>query len=132
MWQIVFYGYPYLFRLDPNAAPLPDMVEKTPEEKESERKKEHEMETRKKSEFCKKEFDMLDEIHDLQRMVSMYPIGRDRLYRRYYFFSGLNGVFIEDHELHVPSDMLTTDNGTKVCLPNFFFGADVKFNDKSH
>ena len=55
---------------------------------------------------------MLEEILSLQRMVSIYPIGRDRLFRRYYFFSSLNGLFIEDHELHVPSDMLNP--GAKV------------------
>ena len=92
----------------PSLPPLPDLPEKSQEEKQ----KEHEMDTRKKLEFSKKECEMLEEILSLQRMVSIYPIGRDRLFRRYYFFSSLNGLFIEDHELHVPSDMLNP--GAKV------------------
>ncbi|XP_013069196.2 bromodomain adjacent to zinc finger domain protein 1A-like isoform X1 [Biomphalaria glabrata] len=80
--------------------------DKTPEQKELEKQKEHEMDARKKSEFAKKEYDSLLEILELQKMVSIYPIGRDRLYRRYYFFSSLSGLFIEDHELNVPAAMM--------------------------
>lgn len=103
------------------------MEEKSTVQKEAEKQKEHEMETRKKAEFSKKECEMLDEIMSLQRMVSVYPIGRDRLFRRYFFFSSLNGLFIEDHELHVPADMLkpgvaTAGAGAKVSVITYVLG----------
>ncbi|GFR75026.1 bromodomain adjacent to zinc finger domain protein 1A [Elysia marginata] len=108
----------------PSLPPLPDV----PEEKSLEEKqKEHEMDTRKKLEFSKKECEMLQEILSLQRMVSIYPVGRDRLFRRYYFFSSLNGLFIEDHELHVPSDMLTPGGKLKL-LPELTFQGENKEN----
>ncbi|KAH9519019.1 Bromodomain adjacent to zinc finger domain protein 1A [Bulinus truncatus] len=85
--------------------------EKTPEQKELEKQQEQEMDNRKKAEFSKKEYEMLLEILELQKMVTISPIGRDRLFRRYYFFPSLNGVFIEDHELHVPASMFKPRNG---------------------
>ncbi|XP_035825711.1 bromodomain adjacent to zinc finger domain protein 1A [Aplysia californica] len=118
-------------------AAFQDANEKTPAQKEAEKQKEHEMETRKKSEFSKKEFEMLEEILSLQKMVSVYPIGRDRLFRRYYFFTTLNGLFVEDHELHVPADMLrpgvdTAGAGTKLkLLPELSFQGEDKENSSA-
>ncbi|CAL1546882.1 unnamed protein product [Lymnaea stagnalis] len=114
----------------------PEPEEKSSEQKEVEKQKEHETDTRKKAEFAKKEYEMLDEIMLLQRMVSIYPIGRDRLFRRYYFFSSLNGLFIEDHELHVPAAMLkpgvaTAGAGSKLkLLPELTFQGENKENSK--
>ncbi|XP_059156185.1 bromodomain adjacent to zinc finger domain protein 1A-like isoform X2 [Physella acuta] len=89
-----------------NAMNSSDFEEKSFEQKEAEKQKEHDMDMRKKAEFSKKEFEMLDEIVNLQKMVSISPIGRDRLFRRYYLFPSLSGLFIEDHELHVPACVL--------------------------
>lgn len=97
-----------------------DFDEKSFEQKEAEKQKEHDMDLRKKAEFSKKESEMLDEIMNLQKIVSIYPIGRDRLFRRYYLFPSLSGLFIEDHELHVPASVLkpgAASAGTKVCGP---------------
>ncbi|CAG5126855.1 unnamed protein product [Candidula unifasciata] len=111
-------------------------LEKSQAEKDAERQKEHDMEARKKAEFSKKECEVLDEIMSLQRMVSVYPLGRDRLFRRYYFFSALPGLFIEDHELHVPADMLkpgvdTAGAGTKLkLLPELTFQGEQKVKRK--
>ena len=111
----------------PPPPPLPESEQKSTEEKEAEKKKEHDMETRKKNEYAKKECEALEELMTLQKTVSLSPIGRDRLFRRYYYFSALNGVFVEDHELHVPAAMLkpglaSADAGSKVsvCILEFF------------
>ncbi len=46
--------------------------------------------------FLKKERSIKHEIYDLMYKCSMYPIGKDRYYRRYWAFKSLPGLFVED------------------------------------
>ncbi|GFN82816.1 bromodomain adjacent to Zinc finger domain protein 1a [Plakobranchus ocellatus] len=118
---------------NPDGIPSLPLLPEVPEEKiPEEKQREHEMDTRKKLEFSKKECEMMEEIQSLQHMVSIYPIGRDRLFRRYYFFSSLNGLFIEDHELHVPKDMLTPGAKPKLLPELTFQGEDKENGTKSN
>ena len=52
--------------------------------------------------YAKKELDALQQILELQRTNALYPLRRDRLYRRYWLFSSLPAVLVEDHEIFLP------------------------------
>ena len=80
--------------------------ELTPEEKEAARRREQEEEARKKALFEKKEQEMILKILEYQRTNAIYPIGRDRMYRRYWLFHSLPGLFVEDNELFVPDEVI--------------------------
>ncbi|XP_064483947.1 bromodomain adjacent to zinc finger domain protein 1A-like isoform X1 [Ornithodoros turicata] len=68
-------------------------------------KKERE-DARRKEEFERKEQALRKEIDNLQRFCCLQPIGQDRMHRRYWAFSSLPGLFVEDND---------TDKGA--CLP---------------
>ena len=53
---------------------------------------------KKKEEFLKKEKHILDEINQLQTKYCMYPLGKDRYFRRYWTFKSLPGVFVEEDD----------------------------------
>ena len=70
----------------------------TEEEKEAQRQKEEEEDANKKAEFGLQERQMIDKLLDLQHSCSLMPVGRDRMFRRYWVFQSLSGVFVEDQE----------------------------------
>lgn len=70
----------------------------TEEDKEAQRQKEEEEDANKKAEFGLQERQMMDKILDLQHSCSLVPIGRDRMFRRYWVFQSIPGVFVEDQE----------------------------------
>lgn len=70
----------------------------TEEDKEAQRQKEEEEDANKKAEFGLQERQMIDKILDLQHSCSLVPIGRDRMFRRYWVFQSIPGVFVEDQE----------------------------------
>ncbi|XP_071081443.1 bromodomain adjacent to zinc finger domain protein 1A-like [Haliotis cracherodii] len=88
--------------------PSPDLDDDnlTEEEKQRRRKKEEDEEAKKKADFAKKEEDMVNKILELQRTNALYPVGRDRMYRRYWVFHALPGLFVEDNEVNVDPEVL--------------------------
>lgn len=82
----------------PNLPPLEDPLE-TPEQRQRREDKEQHEEAKKKADYAKRELEALQQIVELQRTNAVYPLGRDRQYRRYWLFSSLPAVLVEDHEL---------------------------------
>ncbi|XP_045165430.2 bromodomain adjacent to zinc finger domain protein 1A-like isoform X2 [Mercenaria mercenaria] len=76
------------------------------EERDKMRTEEDDEEADKKAEYTAKERDFVDSILDLQHGNAIYPIGRDRMYRRYWMFKSIPGIFIEDDEQHVLPELL--------------------------
>lgn len=54
----------------------------------------------------KKEVEIQELVLKLQQGNAIYPIGRDRTFRRYWIFRTLPGLFVEDEELFIPDDYL--------------------------
>lgn len=77
------------------------------EELDKIRTEEDDAEADKKAEYTSKERDFIDSILDLQHGNAVYPIGRDRMYRRYWMFKSIPGIFIEDDERHVDPELLS-------------------------
>lgn len=61
---------------------------------------------RMKDKYLRKERDLMDLIDQLQHGQAIYPIGRDRCFRRYWTFRCIPGLFVEDQEEHIPCDFL--------------------------
>ncbi|XP_021368810.1 bromodomain adjacent to zinc finger domain protein 1A-like isoform X2 [Mizuhopecten yessoensis] len=108
--------YEERLRLQESGLPVPPLPEEEEEdesevirseqEKEEERLQEEEEEADKKAEFGLQEKEMIDSISRLQHASQTYPLGRDRMYRRYWVFQSLPGLFIEDCEMHVKDEYL--------------------------
>ncbi|XP_060068944.1 bromodomain adjacent to zinc finger domain protein 1A-like [Ylistrum balloti] len=107
--------YEERLRLQESGLPVPPLPEeeddetdviRSEQEKEQERLQEEEEEANKKAEFGLQEKEMIDSISRLQHASQTYPLGRDRLYRRYWVFQSLPGLFIEDCEMHVKDEYL--------------------------
>ena len=82
----------------PTLPPLEDPLE-TPEQRQQREDKEQHEEAKKKADYAKRELEALQQIVELQRTNALYPLGRDRQYRRYWLFSSLPAVLVEDNEL---------------------------------
>lgn len=78
------------------------------EAKEQSRTEEDDAESDKKAEYMAKEREFMEDILNLQHGNAIYPIGRDRLYRRYWMFKSVPGIFVENDELFVSSEALET------------------------
>lgn len=61
---------------------------------------------RRKEEFERKEQALRKQIEHLQRFCCLQPVGQDRAHRRYWTFSSLPGLFVED-----------SDTNKGACLP---------------
>lgn len=68
----------------------------------------------------KKEKVFLKEIKKSQSMGGVQPIGRDRLFRRYWIFNSLPGLFIEDDDPNLFTFLTLDDESSEVCC--FFVG----------
>ena len=64
-----------------------------------------------------KEKEMADLVNQLQRGHAIYPLGRDRTFRRYWVFNSLSGLFVEDDERHIPDDFLQPVEQTGASNP---------------
>ncbi|XP_033735417.1 bromodomain adjacent to zinc finger domain protein 1A-like [Pecten maximus] len=108
--------YEERLRLQESGLPVPPLPEeeeddendviRSEQEKEEERLQEEEEEANKKAEFALQEKEMVDSISHLQHASQTYPLGRDRMYRRYWVFQSLPGLFIEDCEMHIKDEYL--------------------------
>ncbi|XP_061168116.1 bromodomain adjacent to zinc finger domain protein 1A-like isoform X2 [Saccostrea echinata] len=75
-----------------------DDVAMTEEEKEAQRQREEEEDANKKAEFALQERQMIDKVLNFQHSCTLAPIGRDRMFRRYWVFQSIPGLFVEDQE----------------------------------
>ena len=70
----------------------------TQEDRDKVREEEDDSEADKKADHVKQERDFVDNILKLQSGYAIQPIGRDRLYRRYWLFNTVHGLFVEDDD----------------------------------
>ena len=82
-----------------NLKPLP-----TPEELEMRRKKEEEENAALKAEYIKKNREYRLEMAEAAARYSITPLGEDRIYRRFWLFSSVPGLFVE-RDLFYLADM---------------------------
>ncbi|XP_074641333.1 bromodomain adjacent to zinc finger domain protein 1A-like [Tubulanus polymorphus] len=75
-------------------------------QKEIIEKKRHELELETKEEFRRRINELNDEIYNLQFTNALLPIGRDRMFRRYWVFKSMPGLFIENYETYLPADYI--------------------------
>ncbi|XP_039769981.1 bromodomain adjacent to zinc finger domain protein 1A isoform X1 [Ornithorhynchus anatinus] len=59
-----------------------------------------------KREQQKKEKDLLEKIQNATACTNIFPLGRDRMYRRYWIFPSIPGLFIEEDYSGLTEDML--------------------------
>lgn len=76
------------------------------EERDKLREEEDDVEADRKAEYVHKERDFLQNILNLQHGFCVSPLGRDRLYRRYWVFKTIPGLFVEDDEEFVSPEAL--------------------------
>jgi bromodomain adjacent to zinc finger domain protein 1A len=95
---VLLEDYEKLKELDPSKL--------TVRQKQIVEEKRTELAAKRKEEMQQKEQEFLDEIHEVQSSFAVYPIGRDRLYRRYWMFKSLPGLFVEDEDDFITSDCL--------------------------
>ncbi|XP_076442628.1 LOW QUALITY PROTEIN: bromodomain adjacent to zinc finger domain protein 1A-like [Babylonia areolata] len=93
----------------PELPPLEDPLE-SPEQRQQREEKEKQEEAKKRADYARRELEALQVIVELQRTNALYPMGRDRHYRRYWLFSSLPAVMVEDNEL-----FLCAAAGPAVC-----------------
>ena len=74
----------------------------------------------RKENLKKKEKTFLKEMKKSQSMSSVQPIGTDRLFRRYWIFNSLNGLFIEDNDPYLPKLLKPEENEAEVCFLYLF------------
>ena len=78
----------------------------TQEERERLQQEEDDEEADKKAEFGMKEREFIENLHKLQHGNAVYPLGRDRMYRRYWVFRSVPGVYVENDECYVDESAL--------------------------
>lgn len=75
----------------------------------------------------KKEKAYLKEIRKSQSMFAVQPIGADRLFRRYWVFNSMNGLFIEDNDPYLPNLLQPEDVDIEVSFVIFVFDLCIFF-----
>lgn len=76
----------------------------------------------------KKEKAYLKEIRKSQSMFAVQPIGADRLFRRYWVFNSMNGLFIEDNDPYLPQLLQPEEVDIEVSFVIFVFRSYVSFS----
>ncbi|XP_033125936.1 bromodomain adjacent to zinc finger domain protein 1A-like isoform X2 [Anneissia japonica] len=71
------------------------------EELEVQRKQEDEEDTLKKEEFIQKDKNLRDEVFTHSTKYSVSPIGLDRVFRRFWVFRSISGIFVETENLNL-------------------------------
>ncbi|XP_075860212.1 bromodomain adjacent to zinc finger domain protein 1A isoform X6 [Microcebus murinus] len=59
-----------------------------------------------KQEYQRKERELLEKIQSAIACTNIFPLGRDRMYRRYWIFPSIPGLFIEEDYSGLTEDML--------------------------
>jgi bromodomain adjacent to zinc finger domain protein 1A len=59
-----------------------------------------------KQEYQRKEKELLEKIQSAIACTNIFPLGRDRMYRRYWIFPSVPGLFIEEDYSGLTEDML--------------------------
>ncbi|XP_029417739.1 bromodomain adjacent to zinc finger domain protein 1A isoform X2 [Nannospalax galili] len=59
-----------------------------------------------KQEYQRKEKELLEKIQSAIACTNIFPLGRDRMYRRYWIFPSIPGLFIEEDYSGLTEDML--------------------------
>ncbi len=70
-----------------------------------------------KERHVKKEMELAKTVEQLQHGSALYPLGRDRMFRRYWVFRSMGGLFVEDQEQHVPDDWFSPVEQTSKTNP---------------
>lgn len=89
-----------------------------PEEIERFRFKREELEIRRKEDYVQRERELTEGLLKLQAGNAIYPVGRDRFYRRYWLFRSLPGLFVENNDDFIPEYMF--DNGVNTSFESNF------------
>lgn len=76
-----------------------------------------------KNKFVEDEKKMTEAVCKLQSCSAIYPIGRDRVFQRYWVFRTMPGVFVENHDDFVPDDSL-------VHVPQINTKSDTQHKDE--
>ena len=102
-----------------------EATQPSPETQNEARQAEDDAEADRKAEWAAQERKFLQNIMSLQHGFSVQPLGRDRLYRRYWVFKSVPGVFVEDDdEICVPPTALVpcvqNPNGSRFDFDNPF------------
>ena len=74
---------------------------------------------RMKEKYQRREKELMSLVDQLQRGYAVYPVGRDRTFRRYWTFRSIPGLFVEDQEDFIPDDYLTPIEQTQKGPPEF-------------
>ena len=69
----------------------------------------------RKVERKKKEQEYLETLRRASAASNIQPLGRDRLFRRYWVFQSLKGLFVEDNDPNLPL-FLASEQDMKVIL----------------
>lgn len=69
----------------------------------------------RKENLKKKEKAFLKEFKKSQSMSAVQPIGSDRLFRRYWMFNSLHGLFIEDNDPNLSKLLNPEETTVEVC-----------------
>nr|XP_045619673.1 bromodomain adjacent to zinc finger domain protein 1A-like [Procambarus clarkii] len=72
-----------------------DEIEKAAREEKEEKNK-----AARKQDFLKRERELMQQVLNMAQGINWIPLGQDRAYRRYWLFSSLPGLFVEDYELY--------------------------------
>lgn len=56
---------------------------------------------RRKQDFLWKEAELTDQLFKHERRLGLHPLGRDRAYRRYWYFPTIQGLFVEHDDEYV-------------------------------
>ncbi|XP_069952851.1 bromodomain adjacent to zinc finger domain protein 1A [Cherax quadricarinatus] len=77
-----------------------DEEEEDESEKAAREEKEEKNKEARKQDFLKRERELMQQVLNMAQGVNCTPLGQDRAYRRYWLFSSLPGLFVEDNELN--------------------------------
>ncbi|XP_077870259.1 bromodomain adjacent to zinc finger domain protein 1A-like [Saccoglossus kowalevskii] len=77
-----------------------------PEEEKERQKKLLEEEVKKRKEFHKKDRELFEQLQDMICKYNLTPLGQDRIYRRFWKFQSIPGLFVECDREYLDEDVL--------------------------
>lgn len=90
---------------EPIVEETPEQLEEKRRKKEAKEAKDNQTEEFYRDKFLFKERELLKEMNQWAAVINEVPIGRDRIFKRYYRLVGLNQMLVEND-----------DNGTELIL----------------
>lgn len=90
---------------EPTVEETPEQLEEKRRKKEAKEAKDNQTEEFYRDKFLFKERELLKEMNQWAAVINEVPIGRDRIFKRYYRLVGLNQMLVEND-----------DNGTELIL----------------